>query len=830
MRNVNQVAKNKLCTGCSICVQVCPLRAIDLRVNKLGLYTPFVDETKCIKCGKCFQVCSGKGLFLNDAPLIKSWYGYSSDTFIRKEGQSGGLVTQFLMHAFENDLITGALVLVPDKNNPFMPKAIIARSREEILNSVKSRYCPSNWSNALNFVKKDDRLAVVGLPCQFKGLDNFLKLDKSLQDKIVYKFGLICDGNLSFNFIDFVLEYLKLKREEIREFVYRDKTNGWPGEMKINIRGRILFKPNSLRGSLKMFFLNPRCFICFDKLNSSADLVFGDAYLKYLNDKEKGYSVVSARTRKGFELVENVVKEKKSILIPISNGDVVDCQKVELKNAKAAYYLYVYKKISGVDFKKEIPAEEYKKYYPATFFEKFSAYLFCYTDYLEILLFSSKLFLKLISRNYFMWKTISKTRIVKNQLFDGIVKGRARRFKEAENQFSAGPNEVCIVGGNFINKGAEAMTRVVVDYFLRRYSYKSLVIVFKDRKEKIFNKEMEEYYDNPTKIDFLLDFVRVFLFSLFKKIFFLSKRLRKFNEAKFFIDIHGYHLHNGRNFKGIFYSLHYILLAKLLGKKYYVFPQSVDYLRSFLNRLQVRFFFYLSDGIYVRGAESKKNLSKMTSRSIVVKPDIAFLFPAGNEQLDKILRENNVYLSRRPLIGIIPNTNLYDKNKRCIEILSALVEKLIKEGNYQVILLPHEIKSGGHDDLTVCREIYGAVKVENRSNLHLIEGRNCDASVLKEIISLCRIVVSSRFHGAVAALSQNIPAITLAWSFKYRELLCWFDFEGYNIDESELHEQKIFALVKSIEDDYRNIQRQLEVKNKEIKEEVLDLFNSIGKE
>ncbi len=42
----------KKCIGCGICVQVCPVDALDL-VNGIAV----VDMEKCIKCGKCVKVC-----------------------------------------------------------------------------------------------------------------------------------------------------------------------------------------------------------------------------------------------------------------------------------------------------------------------------------------------------------------------------------------------------------------------------------------------------------------------------------------------------------------------------------------------------------------------------------------------------------------------------------------------------------------------------------------------------------------------------------------------------------------------------------------------------
>ena len=47
------------CKGCGYCVVNCPKKAVLLEgaINKAGYITPIVDETKCILCGICYNVC-----------------------------------------------------------------------------------------------------------------------------------------------------------------------------------------------------------------------------------------------------------------------------------------------------------------------------------------------------------------------------------------------------------------------------------------------------------------------------------------------------------------------------------------------------------------------------------------------------------------------------------------------------------------------------------------------------------------------------------------------------------------------------------------------------
>jgi ferredoxin len=44
----------EMCTGCELCVQVCPVKAIALGDDNLA----FIDDNLCIRCGKCHDACA----------------------------------------------------------------------------------------------------------------------------------------------------------------------------------------------------------------------------------------------------------------------------------------------------------------------------------------------------------------------------------------------------------------------------------------------------------------------------------------------------------------------------------------------------------------------------------------------------------------------------------------------------------------------------------------------------------------------------------------------------------------------------------------------------
>lgn len=45
------------CCGCTACYAVCQKEAITMEPDQEGFDYPVIDETKCIRCYRCIEVC-----------------------------------------------------------------------------------------------------------------------------------------------------------------------------------------------------------------------------------------------------------------------------------------------------------------------------------------------------------------------------------------------------------------------------------------------------------------------------------------------------------------------------------------------------------------------------------------------------------------------------------------------------------------------------------------------------------------------------------------------------------------------------------------------------
>lgn len=80
--------KKSSCFGYEACRQVCPASAIRMEEDEEGFRYPVVDETKCIHCGRCHQVCPYEHMPAKHTETKYAFGGYVKDWSIRTEFMS----------------------------------------------------------------------------------------------------------------------------------------------------------------------------------------------------------------------------------------------------------------------------------------------------------------------------------------------------------------------------------------------------------------------------------------------------------------------------------------------------------------------------------------------------------------------------------------------------------------------------------------------------------------------------------------------------------------------------------------------------------------------
>jgi len=339
---IEELPATGLCTGCGTCAGMCPRNAIEMVIDhKQGIYIPVLDREKCSECGICFKVCPGhcvdfnalkraifgreqQDIFLGN--YLSLYTGYAVDRNIRYQSASGGLITALLIFALEAGIIDGALVTRMSMDNPLTPEPFVARTREEITNAARSKYCPVPANIALKEILQagdGERFAVVGLPCHLHGLRKAGILNNRIKQHIVFYFGLFCNHTPTFMATDYILHKVKIRREDVTQLEYRGE--GWPGRMNITLKDRVINLPlnDYWASGFGSFFRPERCALCADMVAELSDISFGDAWIGEYTADRIGTSLAISRSEMGDELLGNALDKEVISLEPISRKKVI---------------------------------------------------------------------------------------------------------------------------------------------------------------------------------------------------------------------------------------------------------------------------------------------------------------------------------------------------------------------------------------------------------------------------------------------------------------------------------------------------------------------------
>jgi len=175
----------------------------------------------------------------------------------------------------------------------------------------------------------------------------------------------------------------------------------------------------------------------------------------------------------------------------------------------------------------------------------------------------------------------------------------------------------------------------------------------------------------------------------------------------------------------------------------------------------------------------KKLIGEVADRkAIMFCPDVAFALES------EIIKEPAINppigdFSIIPLIGLNVNGLMYNggytrDNMFGLKLdykllIHTVVACMLKETPAHILLVPHTYGLTGsvNSDPDACEEVFNSLTGLNKNKVHLVM-QNYNQSVIKGVISLCDFFIGSRMHACIAALSQGIPSIAIAYSRKFK--------------------------------------------------------------
>ena len=245
-----------------------------------------------------------------------------------------------------------------------------------------------------------------------------------------------------------------------------------------------------------------------------------------------------------------------------------------------------------------------------------------------------------------------------------------------------------------------------------------------------------------------------------------------------------------------------IFMALALGKPLVLLPQTYGPYNSRIARWMARIIVPRAAVALARDGASlevARQLRAGRGEPVRLCPDVAFdliAFPPETLEIDPPLRDD----TPTPLVGVNINGLLFmggysganefglkGDYRACME---SLVAALLDAGA-RVMLTPHTFGPATQNDQDACRAVFE--KFAGRPGLHLITGRY-DQHAIKAIIGGCDFFVGARMHACIAALSQGIPCVGVAYSGKFAGVFATVGaghmvLDARELDGSELLDQ-----------------------------------------
>lgn len=208
------------------------------------------------------------------------------------------------------------------------------------------------------------------------------------------------------------------------------------------------------------------------------------------------------------------------------------------------------------------------------------------------------------------------------------------------------------------------------------------------------------------------------------------------------------------------------IVAKKLGLKVILYTTSIGPIRTLKTKWGSKFLMErYCDYIMFRERECEKIYNKLKiSTPYIVCPDTAFCFKE-----EKPTDANwEKFSQNTKKIGISLSFQLMRQTEGYFDVMLEVCHYLV-DNKYNIVLIANECSGFEESD---DRYVVNMMKEQLNSPLvYVVNTVDMSGENLKWIISKCDVVIASRYHTLIAAISTNVPSVALSWHFKYKEAL-----------------------------------------------------------
>jgi polysaccharide pyruvyl transferase WcaK-like protein len=440
--------------------------------------------------------------------------------------------------------------------------------------------------------------------------------------------------------------------------------------------------------------------------------------------------------------------------------------------------------------------------------------------------------------------------------------------KTACNFISEGnkPMKIALLGASFdtCNMGVSALAEASIKCILNRWPDAEVVLLgsgslIGEHYLKVMNRE-SRFPVMPLRFCkniFLPNHFFVLAFyALLLKLFpfrpirdFLMKHnsyLQLLLQTDLFADITG-----GDSFSDIYGMRRFMsgflrkLLPVMFGKDLIMLPQTYGPFKRPLTKFMARYILKRSNIIYSRdrgGAEYVRKLLNDASNKDKVKfvPEVAFVLDPQMPPNMDIGSLPNVRTNKSVVVGLnvsgllyyggYTGNNMFGLKEDYGQIVCRIVDFLMAKEDVLILLVPHifpPIESAEvevvENDVAACLNVYKRFSAKYTGRIFVVRG-SYNQNQIKYIISLCNFFIGSRMHACIAALSQCIPTIGVAYSKKFQGVFESVGLGECVVDACCLGNEDVLKTINTTFKKRQEIRRHLHETIPQVKAKVLHLL------
>lgn len=279
-------------------------------------------------------------------------------------------------------------------------------------------------------------------------------------------------------------------------------------------------------------------------------------------------------------------------------------------------------------------------------------------------------------------------------------------------------------------------------------------------------------------------------------------------------------------------------LVLLLGKPLVLLPQTIGPFKGLPAKAIARYLVRRAEVVYSRDRTSfeaiKPLLGSRQSR-LKFSYDLGFaLEPAAPSALPTGWPD--LVNPKRPCVGLnvsgllfmggYTKKNMFGLQLDYPALVRRIIDYFIREAAADLVLIPHVFGDSMESDAAICAKLYDELSYSFPDRLHALRGM-LDQHQIKHLIGRCDFFVGSRMHACIAALSQGVPTVSLAYSNKFIGVMEPIGAAAIVADLRQQSQEEVMKVLAEAFGRRTDLRAALQQQMKVIKKTILALFSTV---